>query len=383
MRDHASAVRRRAGRASPGDPPTPSSQAASSCDTSTQRHELGGRRAAVDGDGGLVTGLGEPLEDGTLHLPGIAEEPVRDDSGGRIEQHDVAHRAGFALEDAVEDPGVVRRIAAEQLVDVGEPDAEIPRVEIVLVDVAETDFPHPAVAGGGELVQTVIAAEHERRGAAGAEDAGDQRHAVEVGDAHGVGLGTRRVAQRTEEVEDRRHAELGPGGARVAEARMEGGCEREGDAGTRQRLGDLLRRQGQVDAERAQDVGGTRRRARRPVAVLDDRDTGCRRHDCGHGGDVDGAEAIASGAHDVENGGVDGQWQSGLEDGVAEADDLIDRLALRPQRHQESAQLRRRGRARHDLSHRPGGLRDAEVAPVEKRREDIRPGVQLRHNAEA
>ena len=95
-------------------------------------------------------------------------------------------------------------------------------------------------------------------------------------------------------------------------------------------------RQRQVDAERAEHVGRARGRARGPVAVLDDGNTGCRGHDGRHGRDVDGAEPVASGADDVEHGRVDGKRQRGLEDRIAEAHDLVDGLALRAQRDEES-----------------------------------------------
>ena len=115
---------------------------------------------------GVVLRLGEALEDRALHLRGILEEPVRDEAGGGVQQHDVAHCALLAVQHAMDDRGVVGGVAAEQVVDVGERDAEIARVEVVLVDVAAADLPQAAVAGGGELVEPVVAAEDERRGAA-------------------------------------------------------------------------------------------------------------------------------------------------------------------------------------------------------------------------
>jgi hypothetical protein len=60
----------------------------------------------------------------------------------RVEQDDVAHGALFAVEHASHDLGVVLRIAAEQVVDVGQRDAEVSRIEVVLVDVASADLPH-------------------------------------------------------------------------------------------------------------------------------------------------------------------------------------------------------------------------------------------------
>jgi hypothetical protein len=106
------------------------------------------------------------------------------------------------------------------------------------------------VAGGRELVEAVVAAEHQRRGSARLEDARDQRNAVEARDPDGVGLGASGVAERPEEVEDGRHAEFRSRRPRVTEAGVERGREGEGDARLGEHLGDPLRRQRQIDAER-------------------------------------------------------------------------------------------------------------------------------------
>ena len=121
-------------------------------------------------------------------------------------------------------------------------DAEVARVEVVLLHRAARDLPDVAVAGRRELVEAVVAAEHERGRAAGLEHADDERHAVEVRDADGGRLGAGRVAERTEEVEDRRDAELGAHRPGVPEAGVEGAGEREGDAGLVEHLRRPARR---------------------------------------------------------------------------------------------------------------------------------------------
>ncbi len=93
----------------------------------------------------------------------------------------------------MDDLRVVRGLAAEQIVDVGQRDAEITRIEVVLVHVAATDLPQPAVPGRGQFVQAVVAAEHQGCRPTRAEHARDQRDAVQVRDADGVGLGARRL----------------------------------------------------------------------------------------------------------------------------------------------------------------------------------------------
>ena len=135
----------------------------------------------------------------------------------------------------------VRGVAAAQVVDRRARQAEVAGVEVVLVHLAARDLPDVAVAGRRQLVEAVVAAEHERGRPAGLEDADEQRHLVELGDADGGRLRPRGVAQRAEEVEHRRDAELGAGGSGVPEARVEQRGERERDAHLIQDLRDALR----------------------------------------------------------------------------------------------------------------------------------------------
>src|SRR5690606_10873851 len=104
------------------------------------------------------------------------------DPGGRVEQHDVAHRALPTVERVPQNAGVVLRGAAEQIRQIRQRDAEVAGIEVVLVDVAAGDLPDAAVPRGGELVEAVVAAEHQRGGAASTEDARDEGHAVESRD---------------------------------------------------------------------------------------------------------------------------------------------------------------------------------------------------------
>ena len=248
-------------------------------------------------------------------------------------------------------------------------------IEVVLLDRAAGDLPHVAVAGRRQLVESVVAAEDERGGAARLEHADDERHAVEVRDAHRGGLGAGRVAERAEEVEDGRHAELGAHRPRVPEAGVEGAREREGDAGLAEHLRHPLRGEGEVEAEGGEHVGRSRRRARGAVAVLDHGHAGCRGDDGGHGRHVHRAEPVAARADDVERHRVDGQRHGVLEHGVAEAHDLVDRLPLHAQRDEESGELGVRDGARHDLLHAPRRIRHAEIFAVEERGDDGRPGL--------
>ncbi len=164
----------------------------------------------------------------------------------------------------------------------------------------------------------------------------------------------------------------------MTQRRVELDREAEGDA---RLLGDphhLPRMQVQVDAELLQHVGGAAGGGRGAVAVLDDLRPRAGHHDRGHGGDVDGLGAVAAGADDVDAGAghldevgvrVHRPYQPG---------DLGDGLALGAQRDGEARDLGVGGLAAHDAVHGPGGVVGAEVAVVEERVEDARPGAGRR-----
>jgi hypothetical protein len=67
------------------------------------------------------------------------------------------------------------------------------------------------------------------------------------------------------------------------------------------------------------------------------------------------------------------------ENRVTETDDLVDRFAFGSKTDEERADLGRRGVSRHDLFHRPGRFRNAEVAALEQRTENVGPTRRFRH----
>src|SRR3546814_6102650 len=85
-------------------------------------------------------------------------------------------------------------------------------------------------------------------------------------------LGTGRIGERTENVENGARPEFHPAWADVAHGGMVHGCEHEADAGFADAATDPFRADFQIDAERRQCVGCAGFRAEGPVAVLGDRD---------------------------------------------------------------------------------------------------------------
>ena len=122
------------------------------------------------------------------------------------------------------------------------------------MDVAACDLPDPAVAGRRELIESVVAAVDESGRTARAEHAGDQGNLVERRDPDARRLGASGVAQRAEEVEDRRDAEIRPHGTRVLEPGVEQRREDERDADFVEYRGHPLGRQLEVDTERREHV---------------------------------------------------------------------------------------------------------------------------------
>ena len=131
--------------------------------------------------------------------------------------------------------------------------------------------------------------------------------------------------------------------------------------------GDPLRRLLEREAERLEDVGGSRHRADRPVPVLRDRSPRRRSDDRSRRRDVERPPAVAARPDDVDH--VVARrphLQHVSPHRLRAAGDLVRGLALRPQRDQEPADLRGRRFASHDLAHHLACLVAPEVVPVEQ-----------------
>ena len=171
-----------------------------------------------------------------------------------VEQDDVTYWARLAIQDAADDPGVVRRIASKQIRNGRAGDTEIARVKVVLVHIAAADFPNVAVSGGRQFVEAVVTTEHQCGGTARLEHSRHQRRLLDVGNTDSRSLGPGRVAERTEEVKHSRHAELTANRACMPEAEVEFGRKHEGQTNFLEDRRHLLRFQVELHAERAEHI---------------------------------------------------------------------------------------------------------------------------------
>ena len=266
--------------------------------------------------------------------------------------------------------------AAPPLKRSGPVEPELGRVKRLLDDRAARHDPHPRGRGDRELVEAVVAPEHQAVVAPFREHAGHERSHARVGAADRDGRRRRGIRQRAEEVERGRDAEGRPRGTDVPERGVEHPREAERDAGALVHLEDAVGRHVQTDPEGLQHVGRAAGARRGSVAVLHDTRAGARRHDRRHRGDIDRVGEITAGAHDVEDAVGDRQPDRRLEHLVGQRLELGARLALGAEGHREAGDLRVGGLAVEDLSHRPPDRAGLEVAACGQGREDGGPRVR-------
>ncbi|EOD60468.1 putative RNA-binding protein [Amycolatopsis vancoresmycina DSM 44592] len=306
-----------------------------------------GRGARVDG----LRGPGQPGPE--VVLQGLREARERRQRGRRVDQDRVADRARLAADQLADHLRVRRRVAAAQVVRRRPRDAHGRRVEAALGDLAVRDHPDRRRRGRGDLVEAVVAPDHQGAGAAAGERLRQHPRLVGVraADQRRARLG--RVGQRAEQVERRRDAELAAHRAGVPQRRVERRRQEEPDADLGEAALDVLRRQADPHAEGLQHVrrAGLRRRA--AVAVLGHRRARRRRDDRRHRRDVDRVGAVAAGADDVDGRPVQLDPPGVRQHRGRHPGDLLGRLALGPQRHREPGDPGRAGGAAHDLVHRP------------------------------
>ena len=119
-----------------------------------------------------------------------------------------------------------------------------------------------AIAWVTPALDTKVEMDHDparrRLGAEAGQGMGERHHPVGRVDAEKLALDARRVGQRPEQIEDRADAELAPRRTDMAHRGVMGGGEHEADAGLGDAAADAVRRLVDLDAERREDVGGTR-----------------------------------------------------------------------------------------------------------------------------
>src|SRR5690606_29093605 len=97
-----------------------------------------------------------------------------------------------------------------------------------------------------------------------------------------------------------------------------------------------------------------------------------------HGGDVHRLGAVAAGADDVDRGAGHVDHVGVVVERPDAAGDLLDRLALGPQGHRETGDLRVGGLTAHDQVHRPGGVVGRQVTALQQAVQQGGPGAARR-----
>ena len=148
------------------------------------------------------------------------------------------------------------------------------------------------------------------------------------------------VHERAEQVEAGRHAERPPDGAHELHPVGEQRGVEVAHAGLVQRAAQHVRVVAELGAVGLQDRAGAAHGGAGAVAVLGDLVAGAGDHEGRAGGDVEGVLAVAAGAHDVEGVGVaDVDVAAGLQQAVAEAEQLVHGHAAGLQGHQQGCDL--------------------------------------------
>src|SRR5699024_2215820 len=148
-------------------------------------------------------------------------------------------------------------------------DTQIGRVEDLSVGLALVHHPDGGRGRGRQLVQAVVAAKDQGRGATAGEHTGDDLTHAFVEHPDGRGGRLRRGGQRPQEVEDGRYRQLTAGFGGETERGVEDRSETEGDPRFLGHLDGQFRRQVQDHTQAFQHVRGATGGGCGTVAVLD------------------------------------------------------------------------------------------------------------------
>ena len=269
--------------------------------------------------------------------------------GGRVERRRVGGGARLAAEHGERDLRIPLRIAAREVGERAQLDADVACVELGQRHDAVAHDRHGRRAAGRELIDSRLAVHHHAVLAAELrEGLGHRLDPLRCVDADQLAARAGGVGERAEQVEDRAHAERLPHRPRVAHGGVMGRGVQVAEAVALDHLGRLLGREVDRHAERFEQVGRARARRGRAVAVLGHRGAAGSGDERRRGGDVERAGAIAAGARRVDQ--VVARRPHGDDvraHRASRADELVDRLALGAQRHEQARDLGRVGLAAH------------------------------------
>lgn len=247
--------------------------------------------AGVNGVGGYLGGGAE-----------VWREAGHDQSGGGVGDDDIVGRAGFTLENAADNGGVVVSVATLQRFERRAVQAKIFGSDGKTANFAVAHFGDLCLAGERDFIEAAGAVENESAfDAEIGEGSGDEIDQVSGENAKDLGLCGGGIGERAEKIED------GAVGDQVARGRgmfgsgMSGGGEEEADADFADGFAGVEKGMIDIDAEGFENVGRTGEGSGGAIAVFGY--AGARRGSDygGGGGDVEGAAGVATGAAGVDH----------------------------------------------------------------------------------
>ena len=186
------------------------------------------------------------------------------------------------------------------------------------------------------------------------------------------------MRERTQHVEDGRDPQACTDGAGEAHGRMEGPGEGEADPVLGDLGGQALRRDLYVHTQELQHIEGAGGRRRPSVAVLADGGACARRHEAGHGRDVQRrltTHHTPARSDDVDRPLRQGQGFCRRDHGLDQPGRLLSGLALDLQPDQEACDLRRLGLPTQDLGEDGLGLFGRQVLTFAEAFQEARPAA--------
>jgi hypothetical protein len=224
---------------------------------------------------------------------------------------------------------------------------------------------------GGLIASLATETVHHQRALAaeGAEGSRENEAVPRIEHAAHLARGTGGVGERAEHVEDRGYPERAPRAHHMLHRGVQCGREQKADPDLVDAAPDHARVGVDAHAECLEHVRAPAAAARGTIAVLGHRHAACGHHDRDRGRDVATRDAAATGAARVEQGRTRGRHaRDRLAHGRGRAGDLVGRLALAREPHEQRPDLRWLTRTRHQLAKHLGDLVARQiVTPLQSR----------------